>query len=98
MLNSHLMHTCTYYMYIYTCTCTYTFALVLFCCHGNTVEELQKEQQLLSSLKEDISQRREAVEQLEELARKFEFETEVCPWQSCMNIHVHVEAVQILFS
>ena len=42
------------------------------------VEELKKEQKSLSGLKEDVSSRREVVERLEELASKFEMETEVC--------------------
>ena len=41
------------------------------------VEELKKEQGSLASLKDDISSRREVVERLEELASKFEMETEV---------------------
>ena len=41
------------------------------------VEELKKEQGSLAGLKEDISSRREVVERLEELASKFEMETEV---------------------
>ena len=48
--------------------------------------ELEREKTSLAGLKDEVSSRKEAVEQLEELARKFEIETEVLYGA---KIHVH---------
>ena len=53
--------------------------------------ELEREKTSLASLKDEVSSRKEAVENLEELARKFEIETEV----HCTIVHAELTYVHV---